>query len=242
MKIGLFACLLSVIVSPMLAMGQCRTVRTVGGGSVVVQSAPCGTHLQAVPVQQAYVENYNYQRVVAVPVQVQPDYVFSVNDALRDKILSDAIVGRLTPILLQQQQNQLLLQAQIQQLAGGSPIPLSDPGALQLPPVRKIESPRMGSTSPQIQDAAAKPSVGYQAKPEAQKIFNERCTRCHGDNGIVKGGFNMKDTGKLSLEDWQSIYITSNTGDMPKDDKALTDAEVRVILQEYKSAKAASRK
>lgn len=225
---------LAAIISLFLACfasAQCRTIRTVSSvnsGPVVVQSVPCGTSFHT-PVVNSYSD---YQRVVAVPVQVQPDYIFTVNDVLRDRMIADAVVGKLAPILLQQQQNQAALQEQIRLLSGGNIAPI--PNENQNLTVKKPEPKTIPKAS--VQDEA----IAFQPSAEVQKIFSDRCTRCHGDNGIVKGGFNM--SGKLSLSDWQSIYITSNTGEMPKDDKALTDDEMKLILRDYRAAKASTRK
>lgn len=254
--------LTALAVLPMTVNGQCRTVRTVqtvGGQPVVVQSVQCGTPLVQTPTVQYQAQTYatDYQhKTVVLPVQVQPDFVFSVNDALRDKLLVDAIAGRLAPVLAQQQQalNQtqqanIVIMQQLQQLITGRPVP--DPYApapAPVPPLQMTQPQRPAAIPPVSETAAttggadAGQPVRYQAKPELTALFAAKCNFCHGDAGKIKGGLDLRDLSKLTDKQWSDVYITCDLGTMPKDGKPLDDAEYKLVREAVREARSQARK
>lgn len=255
-KFGL--CLAFLAALPPSGFGQCRTVQvvqTVNGQPVVTRSVQCGNTLPVPVVQQSYqtaavqptyaAQTYaapTYEhRVVAVPVQVQPDYVFSVRDELRDKLLVDAIAGRLAPLLIQQQQNNALLQQQLnlmsqrQQQAVQQPqIPAAVDPVKPLPILPLTQAPAKKAATGEPTDGGG---LGYQGKPELVRLFAERCNRCHGDNGVVKGGVDLRDLTKLTDADWSDIYQDCDLATMPKDDKPLNPEEYKIVQTAVREAR-----
>ncbi len=242
---------LSLLAMTATATADTRFVRFVGSTSnrpVVVSGFSCGQsfHVQnQVHHQQAYVaphaphvvHHQQHHDVHALPVIVNPDYIFSVNDALRDKLIVDAVVGRLAPLFSQQQAQ--LNQLQLQVLTNGQPpagaIP---PTAPRLPPASK---PGIIGDRPQAVGPAGD-ALGYAGKPELAALFAEKCTRCHGDSGIVKGKLDLRDLAKLTGEQWGRVYEDCESGDMPKDDTPLTAEQFNLVRAEVKAARSAARK
>lgn len=199
-------------------------------GARVVQHAPTyAPHYAANTAYVAPVAQHHanvYQNVVGlkevfyiptpVPVPVATDFSFSVRDTEGEKRerendrqrIVDEVVARLTQALKVSPQNPPAPSASI------------PPGSVPL-------------TAP---PAAKGPPAGHEASAKTKKIFSDRCTRCHGDGGVVKGNLNLTNSTALTLGDWWACAAQCKENEMPKDDKPLTADETAAIYADAKAA------
>jgi hypothetical protein len=166
----------------------------------------------------------NYKDIVLVPkaieVVVSPDYYFSVSDYYRDKLLVDALAGRILD--LQRQQNQPPLV---------QPQPVAPPKVTQMPPVTPMTPVPVNPPVAKWENVP-----GTFQKPELLQVLNTSCAKCHSPSNS-KGGLSLVTSdgkiAKLSKEMVLESFRQVNTGRMPKSngqDKADPVSDQAVVL------------
>jgi hypothetical protein len=145
----------------------------------------------------------NYKDVVLVPkaieVVVSPDYYFSVSDYYRDKLLVDAIAGRMLD--LQRQQNQ------------PAPQPKVTPVQPQPQPPQPVQPMQP------VPQAKWENVPGTFQKPELLQVLNQSCVKCHSPSNPKSGLSLVTADGKiakLSKEMVLESFRQVNTGRMPQ--------------------------
>lgn len=208
----------SILLGPVLNAGSCR--------SRVFYPT------YSAPVVQSYVTPYVNKNVVLVPkavqVQVSPDYYYSVADHYRDKLLVDAIAGRLQQMQAagqlqapQSDQNyqelmKMFLQLQLQQRAS--------PYAPTMPPAQGA----LPGGIPQIQAGSVNPAL--------VQVIETKCIRCH-NPGTKQGGLDLTNLVVLDECAWWKAYGLVNSGEMPKGGQPLTDEQTLVFYQQARNFK-----
>ncbi len=161
-------------------------------------------------IQKAVVAPYvGYNNVYvpkAVEVIASPEYYYSVGSYYRDKLLVDAIAGR-------------ILEAQKNGQIGGFPSPNGGGGSASPPP-------------PPIAGGAVR--AGAFQEPKLLAIVTQTCARCHA-GGVSKGGFTiLTEDGKLadlSERSVEKVFRLVSTGAMPQGGKPVEDAAIVLFNQ-----------
>lgn len=210
-----FSCLL---VGPVVNADWCRS-RT-----IYPSYCPPVVKQRTVYQQHHFTPKVQHKKVIvpkALKVNVSPDYYYSVADYYRDKLLVDAITGRIVDL----------------QNKGAFRAPDADEKyqeilrmVLQLQAGRqgKIMSPAQDSTVPNVQST--------NVNPEVVKIIQSQCVRCHNDQ-TKKGGLSLTNLDALEECDWWKIYGLVNTGEMPKGGKPVTDEQTKLFYHQARNFK-----
>ncbi len=166
------------------------------------------------PTYQTYQAPYYpptyYYQPYALPVELTRDYYFESNSYSRDKLLADAVAGKVALLMLSQQQKQQP-QQQREEPVRKNPAPVYDPGP-PMPP-----APARGQAT----------SVA----PELLKIVEAKCIKCHGQTK-PGGGLDLTDLATLPSGPRWHMFGLVNSKEMPKALPELSDAEV-VIFYEF---------
>lgn len=146
------------------------------------------------------VANYGYN-VKVIEAIVSPDYYYSVGSYYREKVLADAIVGR-------------ILEAQKNGLIGGQP------------PTGSIAPTNPAPTKPSG-DGSVK--AGAYQEPKLLASVTKHCASCH-SGGTAKGNFTiLTDDGKLvDLDERmaEKTFRLVSTGIMPKGGNPVPDVDI----------------
>lgn len=146
----------------------------------------------------------------AIQVEVQRDHYYSINQAARDDLLADAIVGRLLRL-----QGQVDRKTAIPDKSGVGPVGPAPKG-------RDIGDDRAGT----YQEAAM------------VKIIGDSCAKCHGAASkftkfqTTDGKLTDLPAGKV----WEAFGLV-NSGEMPKGGKSLSDDDVKAFYAWAKNSR-----
>lgn len=147
----------------------------------------------------------------AIQVEVQRDHYYSINQAARDDLLADAIVGRLLRLQGQQVDRKVV----IPDKSGVGPVGPTPKG-------RDLGDDRAGT---------------YQ-EPIMVKIIGDSCAKCHGASSkytkfqTADGKLTDVPAGKV----WEAFGLV-NSGEMPKGGKSLDDESVKAFYAWAKNAR-----
>lgn len=230
--LGIFLTLIVAIVClepPPLQADGCFVNRSfyTGQSYSVPYVTPTYSHQKAY-VAPTYNYHYDYTPKV-VEVLVNPDYYYSVGSYYRDKVLTDAIVGRLSELQLKSQQK-----------PGVDPPQSTAPPRVTMPPVETPPPGGVGPAEPQgFLDASP-----YQ-EPKLLATINQSCARCHNPT-TAKGKLSLlTPDGKianLSEGTWWKCFSLVSTGEMPAGGKAISDEETVLFHTAAKAAEKFARK
>lgn len=200
-------------------------IATLFGIATAALADPCGVrrvvYTSPVIVHRPYVSDYrHYEQVILIPkafqVEVQRSHYYSIDSAVQQELLVDAIVGRL--LRLQQ---------------GGAVVPGSaGTGRRPTGPTNPSPTGPIGTADTQ------EPKAGSYQNEALLKVVNDSCVKCHGATSkytklvTADGKLNDLPAGKV----WECFGLV-NTGEMPKGGKALDDDPVKLFYDWAKSAR-----
>lgn len=202
-RVAVIKSVLMMLVTPIISVANADCFvrsRSVYKNCAPVVKQPFVQKQVIVPHKQFNVEQ---QAVIYVPkaiaVRVNPEThgnYTSINDYYRDKLLVDAIVGRM--IQLQQQGLLAPMQQQLQKPNDQKPMPFAD-------------LPKHDASNPK--------------EVKLAQIVQVRCISCHNDTNN-KGGLSLTDLTTLSRGMRWEMHGRVASGDMPRGKKALPNEEV----------------
>ncbi len=161
------------------------------------------------------VHNYNYHPIPEL-VEYRKDYYFSIDGYYRDKLLVDAIVGRLV---------------QLQS-------PANPQGHIQNVP-KNIVPQNQAPVQPQNPAQNNNGPINTQVKPDLQKIVQDKCIKCHSGNNSNR--MNLSNLASLGAGERWYVHGLVNSGEMPKGGPQLTDNEVLLVYEWAKQGASALR-
>jgi hypothetical protein len=174
---------------------------------------------------------YYYQQPYYVPKVVEaivaPDYYYSVGSYYKDKLLADAIVGRIAEL-------------QLKNPGGQTAPPTYSPGPEAAPPgggVRQAPAnPMSPLNTPQIEviPQQGRRGPGAYQNPKLLAVLNQACASCHGDTPTRGASWTLVSQGKLAnltSAEWNEAFVLVSTQEMPKGNKPVAD-EATVLFRE----------
>lgn len=167
-----------------------------------------------VPTYSAGHSGYDYNNLVVLPAIVNPDYYYSLQSYYRDKLLVDAIAGRVGDIVGRA-------------TATPAPRPPVMPPAVD-PGVKPAPSP--GAPGAALNKASEK----------LVKLVETNCLKCHSGATAAKG-LSLDNLDVLPEVTRLKCYMLCNTGDMPKGGAAISDEDMKEFLAWSKVVTAASK-
>ena len=182
-----------------------------------IQGEHCGrafTHSSYVAPYVAPVQSYHYVAPKVIQVPVNQDYYYSVNDYYRDKLLVDALAGRV---------------AELQASKDGEAAKYRE----LLEMVLKIQTGQPGNVVPQPAAPQAKSTAAH---PELAAYVSAACLKCHGDQK-PKGGLSLVDMDAMSEGARWKMYALVNSGEMPQGGQPAPDGVMKHFYDFAKSAK-----
>lgn len=193
-------CVLLVLLCPLVARAQvCGTA-----------AYTYGHHVQNYAQAHAYHQNVVTLVPFAVKAVVSPDYYSSTQNDYRDKVLADAVAGKVFSLLLAQQA------AAAQQAA---------------------PQPRTPQELQQEFERQSAQRVQQEELPYGLAgLIEQRCLMCH-DGGQAKGDFDLSDPRALSRYDRGRAFASVECGAMPQKGGPLAPGDVAKFEQWWKNGK-----
>lgn len=185
-----------------------------------VLSPSCVSYQAPVYRQAAHVQTYHEQVYVA-PVRVTPDYYYSVYDYSRDRLLVDALAGRL-----------LDLHKQGLFVAPGQPAISPVPEVPRKQYNRPKAMPSEDDLPPPEQSRLNPDEV---VNPQLTKIVDASCIKCHQKATASNGNLSLADLRAVSEGQRWKAKAWVDSGEMPKGAKELPES-VLPLFYEWASA------